>query len=72
MDSPRKKPRSKASGLAGSGEPLTGQALERVSADVLKKVPPQNLEAEQAVLGGVLLKNSILFNLVDMVGEDDF
>lgn len=73
MDSPRKKPRSqKSSGLAGSGEPLTGQALERVSADVLKKIPPQNLEAEQAVLGGILLKNSVLYNLVDLVGEDDF
>jgi len=73
VDSPRKKPRSqKSSGLAGSGEPLTGQALERVSADVLKKIPPQNLEAEQAVLGGILLKNSVLYNLVDLVGEDDF
>ncbi|MFU2210184.1 replicative DNA helicase [Solidesulfovibrio sp. C21] len=73
MDSPRKKPRSqKSSGMAGSGEPLTGQALERVSADVLKKIPPQNLEAEQAVLGGILLKNSVLYNLVDLVGEDDF
>ena len=72
MDSPRKKPRSKASGLAGSGEPLTGQALERVSADVLKKVPPQNHEAEQGVLGGILLKNSILYNLIDLIGEDDF
>jgi len=73
VDSPRKKPRNaKSSGLVGSGEPLTGQALERVSADVLKKVPPQNLEAEQAVLGGILLQNSILFNLVDLVGEDDF
>ena len=58
--------------MAGSGEPLTGQALERVSSDVLKKIPPQNLEAEQAVLGGILLKNAILFNLVDLVGEDDF
>jgi replicative DNA helicase len=73
VDNPRKKPRNaKSSGLVGSGEPLTGQALERVSADVLKKVPPQNLEAEQAVLGGILLQNSILFNLVDLVGEDDF
>lgn len=73
MDSPRKKPRSaKSSGSAGSGATLTGQDLERVSADVLRKVPPQNLEAEQAVLGGILLKNSVLFNLVDLVGEDDF
>uniref|UniRef100_I2Q2D9 Replicative DNA helicase n=1 Tax=Desulfovibrio sp. U5L TaxID=596152 RepID=I2Q2D9_9BACT len=73
MDSPRKKPRNaKSSGPAGSGTTLTGQDLERVSSDVLRKVPPQNLEAEQAVLGGILLKNSVLFNLVDLIGEDDF
>ena len=72
MDSPRKKPRSRASGSSGSGGPLTGQDLERVSADVLKKIPPQNHEAEQGVLGGILLKNSILFNLIDLIGEDDF
>jgi replicative DNA helicase len=73
VDSPRKKPRnSKSSGPAGSGEPLTGQDLQRVSSDVLRKIPPQNLEAEQSVLGGILLKNTILFNLVDLVGEDDF
>jgi replicative DNA helicase len=73
VDSPRKKPRNaKSSGPVGSGELLTGQDLQRVSSDVLRKVPPQNLEAEQSVLGGILLKNSILFNLVDLVGEDDF
>ncbi len=73
METPRKRPRSsRSSGPAGSGEPLTGQDLQRVSADVLRKVPPQNLEAEQSVLGGILLKNSILFNLVDLIGEDDF
>jgi replicative DNA helicase len=73
VDSPRKKPRNaKSSGLPGSGKPLTGQALERVSSDVLRKVPPQNLEAEQSVLGGILLKNATLFNLVDSISEDDF
>ena len=72
METPRKKPRNARAAGSGSGEPLTGQALERVSSDVLRKVPPQNLEAEQSVLGGILLKNATLFNLVDVIGEDDF
>jgi replicative DNA helicase len=39
---------------------------------LVRHVPPQNLQAEQAVLGGVFLKSSILNNLVDIVTEDDF
>ncbi len=42
------------------------------SADLLRKVPPQNHEAEQAVLGGILLKNSILHSLIDELSEEDF
>nr|WP_211922277.1 replicative DNA helicase [Desulfolutivibrio sulfodismutans] len=38
----------------------------------MRRLPPQNLDAEKAVLGGVLLKNSVLFSLIDLVGEDDF
>ncbi|MBI9111346.1 replicative DNA helicase [Maridesulfovibrio ferrireducens] len=40
--------------------------------DLLRKVPPHNLEAEQAVLGGVFLSNSIFNDLVDIVHSDDF
>ncbi|WP_027174768.1 replicative DNA helicase [Desulfovibrio aminophilus] len=50
----------------------SGEAQPRASSDLLRKVPPQNLEAEQAVLGGVFLKNSLFNSLVDLVGPDDF
>ena len=35
-------------------------------------MPPQNLEAEQAVLGGILIHSNILSTIVDHVGPDDF
>ncbi|MFW5792457.1 MAG: DnaB-like helicase N-terminal domain-containing protein, partial [Desulfohalobiaceae bacterium] len=49
-----------------------GGSLEKVSGDLLRKLPPQSLEAEQAVLGGIFLRNSIFHTLVDLLTEDDF
>jgi len=46
--------------------------LSRVNADLVGKVPPQNVEAEQAVLGGVFLRNSLLHNLIDLLRAEDF
>ncbi len=43
----------------------------RVSAAALK-VPPHSVEAEQSVLGGLLLDNTALEHVVDLVGEQDF
>lgn len=51
---------------------MSERTLDRVSADLLRKSPPQNLEAEQAVLGGVLLKNATLHSLIDVLNDDDF
>jgi len=48
------------------------EALERASAALSRKIPPQNLEAEQAVLGGVFLRNSLFHSLVDVVRSEDF
>ena len=48
------------------------EALERASSDLLRKVPPQNLEAEQAVIGGVFQSNTMFHELVDIVDADDF
>ncbi|MBD3619188.1 MAG: replicative DNA helicase [Chromatiales bacterium] len=36
------------------------------------KVPPHSIEAEQAVLGGLMLENSAWDQIADRVGEEDF
>lgn len=36
------------------------------------RVPPQNLEAERAVLGAILLKNKVVDGLLDVLEPDDF
>jgi len=48
------------------------QASEGLSSDLLRKLPPHNLEAEKAVLGGIFLKPTVLHDVVDMISEDDF
>ena len=48
------------------------EALDRASSDLLRKVPPHSLEAEQAVLGGVFQSEHMFHQLVDIIGPDDF
>ena len=36
------------------------------------KVPPQNVEAEQSVLGGILLENESLYKALEFLTEQDF
>ena len=36
------------------------------------RIPPHSIEAEQSVLGGVLLDNAAFDKIGDLVGEDDF
>ncbi len=38
----------------------------------MEKLPPQNLEAEQSVLGGILLENEALNEVADILQPDDF
>ncbi|UCD71186.1 MAG: replicative DNA helicase [Syntrophobacterales bacterium] len=40
--------------------------------DSLHKVPPQNTEAEQSVLGGILMENEALNRVVEILNSDDF
>src|SRR5437667_1135476 len=40
--------------------------------DVLRRVPPQSLEAEESVLGGVLLDNTAIDRVLEFVRPDDF
>jgi len=36
------------------------------------KVPPHNVEAEQAILGGILINNDAMNQVVDILSADDF
>jgi replicative DNA helicase len=38
----------------------------------LERVPPQNLEAERSVLGGILLENRAMPNVMEVLQEEDF
>jgi replicative DNA helicase len=38
----------------------------------LSRVPPQNLEAEQSVLGSILLKDNAFGNVLEILSPDDF
>ncbi len=40
--------------------------------NTLDKLPPQNLEAEQSVLGAILLDNSALYKALEIITEEDF
>jgi replicative DNA helicase len=45
--------------------------MKQNSADI-RKVPPQNLEAERAVLGAVLIDNDALFTVMEILVPSDF
>ena len=36
------------------------------------KLPPQNIEAEQSVLGSVLVDSDALFKIAELIVSDDF
>jgi replicative DNA helicase len=38
----------------------------------MTKLPPQNLEAEQSVLGGIMVDPNALDRVIDIIGENDF
>ena len=38
----------------------------------LYKLPPQNLEAEQSILGGILLENGTINAVQEILNRDDF
>ncbi len=47
-------------------------AEERAQDALLKRVPPHSVEAEQAVLGGIILRPDLMHIIVDILREDDF
>lgn len=46
--------------------------MSKTAPDLFTRVPPQNLEAERAVLGGVFLKDNLFPELLEVLSEDDF
>jgi replicative DNA helicase len=40
--------------------------------DILRRVPPRNLEAEQSVLGAILLQNAAINEALEVIKADDF
>ena len=42
------------------------------SDDILKRVPPQNLEAEQSVLGAILLDNDAINHALEILVAEEF
>ena len=44
----------------------------RPSEEAALKIPPQNIEAEQSVLGGILLEPEALSRILEILQEDDF
>jgi len=51
--------------------PLQAQQKETAAPSAMK-VPPQNVEAEQAVLAGVLINNEALNQILDILSPEDF
>ena len=47
------------------------QATQKTAPTHLK-VPPHNFEAEQAILGGILINNDAINQVVDILGPSDF
>lgn len=79
--SPQKTPRRKnppnsfdsnTAASTSSGRSGSDEAVHRASSDLLRRVPPHNVEAEQAVLGGILIRNSVFHTLVDTLTAEDF
>ena len=50
---------------------MAGQQAKKDDIEILR-VPPQNLMAEEALLGGIMLDNNALTQVGDYVREDDF
>ena len=71
----QKPPQNKADSPLASAAQSGGKssdALEGASKDLLRRVPPHSIEAEQAVLGGVLLRNDNFHAIADILTPEDF
>jgi len=69
------RPSASADGQNNEREPVEERAFSRRGGDTsteVLKVPPQHIEAEQSVLGGLLLDNTSFDRIADALVADDF
>ncbi|MDD6180883.1 MAG: replicative DNA helicase [Desulfovibrionaceae bacterium] len=50
----------------------TADKVEKTGKELLARVPPHSVEAEQAVFGGLLSRSGLMSSLASIVGPDDF
>jgi replicative DNA helicase len=58
--------------MAATGRVDTGHAPARVTSEILDRVPPHSIEAEQGVLGSLILDPKLCDDVCLVVGPDDF
>ncbi|MCX6745546.1 MAG: replicative DNA helicase [Candidatus Parcubacteria bacterium] len=46
--------------------------MSRKDQDIMQKLPPQNIEAEQSLLGSLLIDKDAIIRIADIVGPEDF
>ncbi len=63
---------NKIAQVSNYGRRPYGSSPEKLLPELIKRVPPHNIEAEQAVLGGVLIDNTIFSSILEVLKEDDF
>ncbi|AMV36595.1 replicative DNA helicase [Planctomyces sp. SH-PL62] len=63
---------SYSNGVGRDGSGSGGSYAKADSGPLADRLPPQNLDAERSVLGGILLDNDILHDIVAFLTPDDF
>jgi len=51
---------------------ISPKKTEPIKIDVFQKTLPQNMEAEQAVLGGILIDNEAIHQVLEIIEVEDF
>lgn len=51
---------------------MANRQLQNKQDPSLYKIPPQNIEAEESLLSGILIDNNTLIDIVDIVSPEDF
>ena len=51
---------------------MSDQKIKNPEFNTTDKLPPQNLEAEQSVLGSLMIDKNAIIKIADLVNEDDF